>query len=117
MTTEFESELERLFADTDTELPDEEFTARLMAELHKPRRRERWIWSAACAVALALSWALFPTLDPVLRVVAGYPGELLDVVTKALVALSGSPLTYVYGTALAGYLLHHLVRRFHILFF
>jgi hypothetical protein len=116
MTTEFESELERLFVDTEIDLAPEEFTARLMIELREPRRRERLIWSASCVLALVFSWLLFPALDPTLRIVAAYPGELLDVVAESLGALARSPLTYIYGAVLVPYLLQYLARRFQILF-
>ena len=117
MTTPFESRLQRLFVETAAQLPAEDFTARLTAELHESRRRGRLLRSAGAALALGLLWAFLPSLEPAIGTVAAYPGQAFDVVTEALAALSRSPLIYVYGAALAGYAGRAAAQRFHIRLF
>jgi hypothetical protein len=101
MAPEFENDLKRMFARADEELPAAQFTNRLMSELLKPRRRERWLGAAALLAAVAFLWFSFPYLEAGLKVAVES-------------ALAQSPLLYIYGTALGGYALLWLVRRFQI---
>jgi hypothetical protein len=101
MTQDFENDLKREFAALDEDLPAPQFTARLMSELHKPRRRERLLAASAVLAALVFLGFSFPYL----RTGVGMFAESLS-------GVSPSPLLYVYGTALGGYLLAWLMRRF-----
>jgi hypothetical protein len=114
MTRALENRLEQLFAEADTDLPAEVFTAKVMSELRKQRRRQLLLWSSSVLAGLVFLWFSFSSFEPALRTVAEYPSIALDLVAESLVALSQSPLVYVYGTALGGYLLLGLMRRFHI---
>lgn len=111
MTEEFDNELRQLFTDAHVELPAEDFTAEAMARLRRQVRRERFIWSSSAAAALAFLWLLFSNFDSALRIVTVFPSTFLDVAAESLVALSNSPLFYVYGVALGGYLLLTFLSR------
>jgi hypothetical protein len=111
MTQEPQDRLKQLFAATDTELPGEHFTAEVMSELVKPRRRARLIWlSSVVGMATFLVFLLW-NLEPLLGSLAVEPRVLLDVATRSWAVVSQSPLVYVYGTALAGHVLLKLVQR------
>jgi hypothetical protein len=114
MTRELESRLKQMFADLDEDLPAAGFTSRVMSELHRPRRRERVLWSSAILAVLAFLWFSLPHVEAGLRSVAGFPRALFSVVSESLAAFSQSPLVYVYGTALGGYALLWLIRRLRI---
>lgn len=114
MTRELESQLKQLFAAADVDLPAEDFTAGIMAELQRSYRRERLIRLSALVAPLLFLWLSWPSLGPMLRIAAEYASLLTEVAAESAVALSQSPLVYVYGTALGGYLLLRLVHRFQI---
>lgn len=111
MTREVENQLKRMFARLDEDLPVADFTSEVMSGLRRPRRRERLLWSSAILAALAFLWFSFPVLEAGLRIVAGFPHTLFAAGSEWLWVLSQSPLVYVYGTALGGYLLLWMVRR------
>jgi hypothetical protein len=111
MTQEFENQLKRMFAELEEDLPAAEFAPRVMAELHRPRRRERLLWSGIILATLAFGWFAFPDLEAGFRIVAGFPRMLFDVTGESGVALSRSPLVYIYGTAFVGYGLLWFLRR------
>lgn len=111
MTRELENQLKRMFAELDEDLPVAGFTSEVMSGLLRPRRRERLLWSSAILAALAFLWFSFPVVEAGLRIVDGFPRTLFTVGSEWWGALSQSPLVYVYGTALGGYLLLWLVRR------
>ncbi len=110
MTPELESRLKQMFAELDEDLPSTDFTSKVTSELLKPRRRERLLRSSAILAALPLLWLSFSELEAGLRIVAGLPQVLFDIARGPLSALSQSPLLYIYGTALGGYLLLRLAR-------
>jgi hypothetical protein len=112
MTREFENQLQRMFADAELELPAADFTARIVSDLQRPRRRERLIWCTSVLAALAFLWFSLPALEPALGVVAASAGVFPNAAIEAMVTLSRSPLVYVYGTALGAYLLVRLLNRF-----
>jgi hypothetical protein len=114
MTRELENRLKQMFAELDEDLPDADFTAEVMSGLLRPRRSERLLWFSALPAALAFLWLSFPVLEAGFEVVAGFPRTLFAVGSESLAALSQSPLVYVYGVALGGYVLLWLVRRFQI---
>ena len=114
MTREFELHLKQLFRDADVDLQSERFTAGVMDELLRLRRRERRIWSSSFLAALAFLWLLVANFAPALGTVAAYPPVLADAAAQTLVSLSRSPLVHVYGVALMSYLLLRLARRFHL---
>ena len=114
MTRELENQLKRMYADLDEDLPAAQFTSRVMLELHEPRRRERMLWSLAILAAVAFLGFTFSTFEPVVKAVAVFPRTLLDAVRESWVALWQSPLVYIYGSALGGYALLAVVRRFRI---
>jgi hypothetical protein len=114
MTRELENRLKQMFAELDEGLPAADFTAEVMSGVLRPRRRERLLWSSALLAALAFVWFSFPVLEAGFRTVAGFPRTLFAVGSESLAALSQSPLIYVYGVALGGYVLLWLVRRFQV---
>jgi hypothetical protein len=114
MTQEFENQLKQKFAELDEELPSSGFTPRVMSELLKPRRREHLLRSSAILAALAFLWFSFPNLKAVLRIAAASTHDLLYATSESLTALSHTPVVYIYGTALGGYLLLRLVRKLQI---
>ena len=114
MARELENQLKQMFAELDEDLPAADFTSRVMSELLKPRRRERLLWSSAILAALALLWLSFPDIEAGLRIVAGFPRVLFDAAEKTSAVLAQSPLVYIYGTALGGYVLLWLTRSLKI---
>jgi hypothetical protein len=114
MTRELEKQLRQRFADLEEDLPVADFTSEVMSGVLRPRRRERLLWSSVILAALAFLWFSFPVLEAGLRIVAGFPGTLFAVASESLAALAQSPLVYIYGTALGGYVLLWLVRRLQI---
>lgn len=100
MTEDFENDLKRKFAALDADLSAAQFTSRLMSELHGQRRHERLLGSTAILAALVFLAFSFPYLR------AG-----LGMFAASLAGNSSSPLLYVYGTALGGYLLLWLTQR------
>lgn len=111
MTREIENQLRQMFVDLDEDLPSAHFTSQVMSELRKPRRRERLLWSVAAVAALTWLWFLFPELAPSLTIIAGFPGALFGFANESFAALLQTPLVYVYGAALGGYVLLWLMRR------
>lgn len=114
MTPEHENRLKQMFADLEEDLPVADFSSRVMSEVRKPRRRARLLWSSAILAALAFLGFSFRDLEAGLRIVAGFPRAFLAVASEPLAALSQSPLIYVYGMALGGYVVLWLVRRLQI---
>jgi hypothetical protein len=114
MTRELENRLKQMFAQLDEELPVPDFTSGVMSGLLRPRRRERLLWSSAILAALAFLWLSFPVLEAGVRTVAGFPRTLFGVASESLATLSQSPLVYVYGMTLGGYVLLRVVRRLQI---
>jgi hypothetical protein len=114
MTRELENQLKQMFAELDENLPVADFTSEVMSGLLRPRRRERLLWSPAILAALAFLWFSFPVLEAGFRIVAGFPRTLFAVGSDSLAALSQSPLVYVYGMALGGYVFLWMVRRLQI---
>jgi len=114
MTRELENQLKQMFAELDEDLPVADFTSEVMSGLLRPRRRERLLYSSAILAALAFLWFSFPHLEAGLRIVVGFSRALFSVATESLADLSQSPLVYIYGTALGGYVLLWLVRRLQI---
>ncbi len=105
MTREIESQLKQMFADLDEHLPAADFTSRVTSEVLELRWRARLLWASALLAAVAFLWFAFPHLEAGIRIV---------VAGESLAALAKSPLVYVYGTALGGYGLLWLLRRFQI---
>ena len=114
MTREIENELKQRFADLDEDLPVADFTTRVMTDLLEPRRRERLVWFAILLATLAFLWIALPVIAAGFRMVAGFPRIVSDVAGESWAALSRSPLIYVYGAALGGYVLIWLTRRLRI---
>jgi hypothetical protein len=114
MTQEIESRLKRMFAELEQDLPATDFAPAVMAELHRPRRRERVLWSAMLLAALVFLWFAFADLAAGFRIVAGFPRLLIAVTGESVAALSRSPLVYIYGMGLVGYGILWLMRRFGI---
>lgn len=112
MTREIDGRLKQMFSDLDEELPAADFTSEVVSALRKPGRRERWLWASAILAALVFLWVAFPVLVAGLNRVAGFPQALFDFAVESFAALS--PLVFVYGTALGGYVLLWLVRRLQI---
>jgi hypothetical protein len=114
MTDEFESRLQRMFAEAEVNMPAADFAARIGADLRKSRRRERLVRCSRWLTALALAWLSLQLLMPALGALGASVTMLPGVITDSVVALSRSPLVYVYGAALGGYLLLRLAGRFHL---
>ncbi|HTC52615.1 MAG TPA: hypothetical protein VK700_11830 [Steroidobacteraceae bacterium] len=114
MTQDFENDLKRRFAALDEALPSAQFTSQVMSELHKPRRRERLLGFTAILAAVAFLLFSFPYLKAAAAMAAGSARTVLAATDVSLADLSHSPLLYIYGTALGGYLLLWLMRRLQI---
>ncbi len=114
MTRELDDRLKQMFAELDEDLPAAGFTSEVMSVLRKPHRHRRWLWSSAVLAALACAWLSFPILLAGASGIAGLPHAVLDVLSDSLARLQRSPIAFVYGVALGGYMLLWLGRRLRI---
>jgi hypothetical protein len=111
MTREIEGQLKQMFAQLDEGLPAADFTSQVMSRLHKVRRTERLLLASAVLAVLAFLGFSFFYLESVVGSVAGLSEAVLDGATDSSATLIHSPLVYVYGMAMGGYLLLRLTQR------
>jgi hypothetical protein len=112
MTQELENQLKVMFTELEEELPAADFTSRVMWDVRQ--RGRDLLWCSAILGTLAFLWLAFPDFDIGLRLVAGLPPALFDFASESVPILTKSPLLYVYGVPLGGYVLLRLMHRFHI---
>ncbi|MEJ0005923.1 MAG: hypothetical protein WDM77_05915 [Steroidobacteraceae bacterium] len=114
MTQKLEEQLRQAFARSDESFPVSDVTPKVMSEVHKLRRRERLLWSSALVAAFAFLWFVFPDLQVGFRTVAGAADDIYEGMRESVVSWSRSPLAYIYGIALGGYVILRLMHRLRI---